>query len=315
MIANSNSIALVLAMRVVQGITVALIVVSKRAFFMDVYSGDRLKQYTSMFSIIWAMAPIVAPFIGGFLHHYFGWESNFYLLGAVALTILIFELAYGGETIKNFQSFKLSSFVDAYSSKLSKPDFVLSLVILGLSYSMVMLFNMASPFIIQQVFHESAVTTGNTALLSGMAIMTGGILSRSFIHTSLNVKMNILGPLFFVLSGVMIASFAIIPGLYTVMVTVTLMHVASGFTFNMFFTYALNRFSSHAGIVSGLTGGGAYIVTSLMSFTLVGILDVENLMMLGVGYLILTVLLAISFTLFTQAQKRPLIAVQPAEAK
>lgn len=313
-IANSDSITTVLAMRVVQGVTVALIVVGKRAFFMDVYSGDRLKQYTSMFSIIWAMAPIIAPFIGGFLHHYVGWKSNFYFLGAVALIILWLELAYGGETIKNFQSFKWSSFVNAYSSKLSKPDFILSLVILGLAFSMVMLFNMASPFIIQQVFHESAVTTGNIALLSGLAIMTGGILSRSFIHKSINSKMNILGPLLIALSGIMVGAFALFPGLLTMTVAITLMHVASGFTFNMFFTYALNRFGMHAGIVSGLTGGGAYIITSLMSFTLVGLLDVERLLMLGMAYFILSALLVISFALFTVAQKNVFVSA-PVEVK
>src|SRR4051812_15085270 len=52
-IAFAGSLTVVLAMRVIQGIAVAFVVVSKRAFFMDVYSGSALKHYTSLFAIIW----------------------------------------------------------------------------------------------------------------------------------------------------------------------------------------------------------------------------------------------------------------------
>ena len=51
-------------MRIVQGVSAAFVLVARRAYFMDTYSGDRLKHYTSLFSIIWATAPIVAPFLG-----------------------------------------------------------------------------------------------------------------------------------------------------------------------------------------------------------------------------------------------------------
>ena len=50
----SHQINLIYLMRVIQGIAVATIVVSKRAYFIDTYSGDKLKHYTSLFSIIWA---------------------------------------------------------------------------------------------------------------------------------------------------------------------------------------------------------------------------------------------------------------------
>ena len=71
-----HSIYMVYAMRVVQGVMVAFIAVGKRAYFMDTYSGEELKNYTSLFSIVWAVAPIVAPFLGGYLQSSFGWSSN-----------------------------------------------------------------------------------------------------------------------------------------------------------------------------------------------------------------------------------------------
>lgn len=73
------------AMRIIQGIAIAFIVIAKRAYFVDLFSGAKLKGYISSFSIIWACAPIMAPFLGGYLQSAFGWRSNFYFLGGLFL--------------------------------------------------------------------------------------------------------------------------------------------------------------------------------------------------------------------------------------
>ncbi|HEY5748830.1 MAG TPA: MFS transporter [Chryseolinea sp.] len=313
-IANAHSLPLVLAMRVIQGLAVALIVVGKRAFFMDMYSGEKLKHYTSLFSIIWATAPITAPFIGGFLHHYFGWESNFYFLGTATLIILALELQYGGETLKTSHPFKLRHLLKIYISKLETADFSLSLVILGLCFSMVILYSMASPFIIEQVFHQSAVTTGNCSLLSGLAVMMGGLLSKSSMRLSLYKKMSVAGPLLFALSILMIVTMHYFPSLLSMMIIVMALHIVSGFTFNSFYSHALGRFTTNAGIVSGITGGGTYIITSLLSYALVRILDVQNLVILGMAYLLIASMIAGSLILFIQAQRRTVVREQRASA-
>jgi DHA1 family bicyclomycin/chloramphenicol resistance-like MFS transporter len=127
-IALSKDIMLVYAMRILQGITVSLIIVGKRAYFVDIYSGDRLKGYTSMFSIIWATAPVVAPFIGGYLQESFGWSSNFYFLGVLALNFFILEYSFSGESLKNYQPFKFTAIRSVYGSMLGTWDFTLGLL-------------------------------------------------------------------------------------------------------------------------------------------------------------------------------------------
>src|SRR5207247_2579595 len=81
----TSSIHLIYLFRILQGITVAIIVVSKRVYFVDLFSGERLKNYTSLFSVIWSAAPIIAPFVGGYLQTTWGWQSNFYFMGGYAL--------------------------------------------------------------------------------------------------------------------------------------------------------------------------------------------------------------------------------------
>jgi MFS family permease len=64
-IATTQNIYLIYAMRVVHGITVGAVVVAKRAYFIDIYEGEKLKNYLSLFSIIWSTGPIVAPLLSG----------------------------------------------------------------------------------------------------------------------------------------------------------------------------------------------------------------------------------------------------------
>jgi DHA1 family bicyclomycin/chloramphenicol resistance-like MFS transporter len=310
-IAATHNISVLLGMRVIQGIAVALIIVGKRAFFIDIYKGTQLKHYTSLFTIMWATAPVVAPFVGGFLQHYFGWESNFYFLALVTLILLVLELVYSGETLKTPQPFHPRKLLSTYSSKLRTPDFAISLVILGAAFAVVTVYNMASPFIIQHTFHQSAVTIGNSSLLSGLALMVGGLLSKRFINHSLLTKMLIAGPVLLITATVMIVMMSFHPTLVLMMTMVILSHIAGGFTFNTFYTYALSRFSSNAGVVVGIVGGGTYILASVFSYAIVSTLEIQDALMLGFAYLVFAVVISVSFILFVTAQKRSL-AKEPA---
>jgi DHA1 family bicyclomycin/chloramphenicol resistance-like MFS transporter len=80
-----------IAARVVQGVAGATAVVVPRAAVRDLHAGDRAAQMLATMMIVLAMAPVVAPSIGGLLQHAFGWRSNFAFLavyGAVALVLV-----------------------------------------------------------------------------------------------------------------------------------------------------------------------------------------------------------------------------------
>ncbi|QEC74770.1 MFS transporter [Mucilaginibacter ginsenosidivorax] len=303
-IALSHSIQLIYAMRVLQGITVALIVVGKRAYFMDTYTGEKLKHYTSLFSIIWATAPIVAPFIGGYLETAFGWQANFYFLGIATLALFVLELVYSGESLKNYQPFKAKSILQVYWSTLSTLDFSLGLVMISLSYAMLIVYGMSSPFIIEHVFHLSPVVTGYCSLLSGVSLMTGGVISKTLIKKPLLKKVWIAIALQTAFAALMIVASAFKTNLVTLMMFTAAVHLLSGFVFNNIFAYCLGRFSKNAGIASGVTGGSLYIITSVFSYGIVNVIAIKNQEFLGIAYLTFAVLACITFALFVKVSKR-----------
>lgn len=284
MIAFSNNLQLIYTMRIVQGFTVALIIVSKRAFFVDVYSGDRLKKYTNTFSVIWAIAPIVAPFLGGYFQTTWGWQSNFMFLGFFGLAFLIIDLSIGGETMKVAQSFNVRSVLNVYGKMLKTTDFTSGITILGLTYGMVLLYGMCSPFLIEHQLHLSPTVTGYCALFSGVSVMIGGTLSRMMVKKPFVKKLAVAGIIQLTTVAVMIPLTMYYHNIGTLLLYVLLVHSTGGFIFNNFMSYCLIRFPQYAGKASGLTGGGFAVVTSILSSVLVSSVNITNQALLGVAY-------------------------------
>jgi len=302
-IALSHNIYIIYAMRILHGITVAFIVVGKRAYFMDIYAGEKLKHYTSLFSIVWACAPIIAPFLGGYLQASFGWQSNFYFLGFLALGIMILELIYSGESLKNYHPFRFRAIVGVYSSMLKAGDFTLGLVIIALSYSMLVVFGMTSPFIIEHLFHYSPIVSGYCALLSGVSLMTGGIINKILIRKHLVKKVLIAVSLQLIVAIIMIFVSGWKSNIFTFMPFVVLIHLGAGFIFNNVFAYCLGRFTKNAGVASGITGGSLFMITSFFSYGIVGAIAIKNQGLLGVVYFLLAALLLGALMLFRRAKE------------
>ncbi len=297
-ISLSSNIYTIYLMRIIQGIAVALIVVSKRAYFVDIYSGDKLKHYVSLFSIIWASAPIVAPFLGGYLQSSFGWRSNFYFLGGITIILAILEIAYGGESLKVFQPFKAKSIIEVYISKIKTQDFTIGLFILALSYSLLFLYGMTAPFIIEHVFHYSPVVTGYCSLLSGISLITGGIISKVLIDKPLLKKITVAFTLELFLALVMIGASSYVSNLFTLIAFTLIIHLLAGFTYNTFLSYCLGRFSKNAGMTSGITGGASYILTSLICYGIVSVVTIESPLLLGSTFLGIILTLMVALILF-----------------
>jgi MFS family permease len=289
-IANTQSMLLIYVMRVVHGLTTAAIIVAKRAYFIDMFSGDKLKHYLSMFSIIWSTGPIIAPFVGGYFQVAFGWKSNFYFLAGFGAILAVLEIIYSGESLQHYSEFAIKKITRIYADMIKTASFTLGIVMLGLAYGMVMVYNMTGPFIIEHKLHLSPVIAGYSSLLLGFAWMVGGLLGKATINkpffnrNALNIGLQL------VFVVVMLASIRFVDNLYSLLFFAFIIHVAAGFTFNNFFTYCLSKFPKNAGIASGLTGGVNYVIISFLSYGVVAVLPAKDEYNLGLSYLLMIVL-------------------------
>lgn len=287
LIMYTHSVTVILVARFIQGLSAGAIATSKRTFFIDAHEGEKLKHYLSIMSIIWSLGPIIAPFIGGYLEHLFNWRACFAFLGIYGLIILILELIYSGETIKHYHDLKLSSVMSKYITMIKTPDFIYGVIICGLCYSMVILFGLTSPFIVEHKMGFSPVVAGYVALILGFAWMGGGFLGKALIKKAFLPKIIKSNLIQFLLVAAMFFTAPLISNLATLIVFAFAIHVCAGFIFNNYFAYTLGRFPQMAGLSGGLTGGMVYVLCSFFSYGLTYTLNPESQSQLSVAYLAL----------------------------
>lgn len=303
LITHTHSVLLICLLRVVQGVAISILVVATRALFVDLYAGDRLKNYLSYFTIVWSCGPILAPFLGGYLEKLFDWQANFYFLAFYAAALLLFEVLYSGESIAEKKKINLRDNLNLYKMMLQNKLFILGILVLGFSYSIVMLFNMTGPFIIENTFHFSSVTIGYCTLILGFSWMIGGFITKKRMH--LDFVPRVIVPALFqaslIVALIVVSMFQ--QNLYIMVGFAFFIHIISGVLFTSFFTNSMLFFPKHAGTAGGLMGGMVYIVTSLSNFIVAISGKVSTQNGLAWRYFIFSVLLTLIIMYMWKLQK------------
>ena len=292
-ISLSSSITVISLVRVLQGVAISLMVVANRAFFVDMYQGEKLKNYLSYFTIVWSCGPILAPFLGGYLEKLFSWHANFYFLAIYGGILLLLDLIFGGETLINKKKFNLKEVALLYRNMLSNSLFILGIITLGIAYSVVMVFNITGPFIIENAFHQNSVVIGYCSLILGFSWMIGGILSKKLVLYSFKKRILFSALLQVVLIAVLLGIGFSYENLYVLIAFAFVIHICSGFLYTIFFTNSMLYFPNNAGIAGGLLGGLVYVITSITSYVISNFGHVNTQLDLTWRYLIMSVLLVV----------------------
>lgn len=139
----------------------------------DMYSQTEATKLISRVLLAFAIMPGIAVATGGWLVHFFGWESCFYFLSAFGLLVLGLS-AFLPETAKALDpsALHLASIFRGYRAKFKNSQLVFSAFILGLTSTVVYLFASQAPFVGIQVIGLSPPLFGtyNLIPLIGMAL-------------------------------------------------------------------------------------------------------------------------------------------------
>ena len=286
-IAASDDIGLICALRLLQGLLGAVAVVSKRTFFVDVFRGATLHRYLTWMTVVWSLGPICAPFIGGFVQTHWGWRANFVVLAVFSVLALVLECLGGGETLAKPQPIRPREVAVRAWGILRHGAFARGVLCVSAAYAMVMGWSMASPFIVETVYHRPPTTTGALALLMGLAWMSGGLIARAAMARSLVEKHRAA----VVAMACGIALLALTkwlppswPALETMAAVAFFIHVAAGLVFNIHFANVLSMFPQSAALSGGLAGGMAFLFTSLFSSVGVHLVNPQSALGMAVVY-------------------------------
>jgi DHA1 family bicyclomycin/chloramphenicol resistance-like MFS transporter len=256
--ALSFSIEMLIGARFVQALGGSGASVLARTIVRDMYEGTRVGRELARMASIMALAPLVAPLIGGVLQTAFGWRSNFVLLflfDAAALTMVWFLLP---ETLRQRapEPVSVGSTLRTYRRFLADTGFVIHLGIATCCLCGLFAWISSAAFVLQDIYGLSALAFGVAFAVGSSGYMVGTSIAARFVMRWGSGRTMGLGTAAMALSGlVMAVLLACTPfGAWGVIAAIGLYTIGMGLTLAQAQAGALLPYPNRAGAASSLLG-------------------------------------------------------------
>jgi len=290
----SPTILSMLVFRFFQGLACAFMMVPARAIVTDIYTGEKLKKMIGTTSIFFALSPIIAPFIGGYLQHFFGWHSNFmFLLIYIALVFTLTLLRYQ-ETISQKHPFVLSKLWHNYHRILRNKKFIRSSLFTSIVLGYFAMFVVTGPFLVQVTLKYSAIVYGHMALFLGVAWFLGTSLARLAFRYDIHLKTQIALIATLLISIMMLIKGYHVFNLWTLMIPTITLTILSGFKFPTYMAESLTIFPDIAASANGCLFSMTWLVFGAYTYA-ASFFNISTLIPISISYIVVSLLAIILY--------------------
>ena len=256
--AAAQSVDLLIAARLLQGISGSGAIVLARAIVRDVYSGVQAARELSLMGSISATAPIVAPMIGGVLQAGFGWRANFICMSVGGLIALLVAGRLLPETLRpdnRASPLSFFSMMRGYGAVARHRGFLVYLGIITTTYAGLFAWVSGDSVVLQGVYGLSAVAFGFTFALGAAGYMLGAMIAtRLVVRLGLDRTIGV-GVVVIAAGGLSLALAVAtgVPGLWLV-AAMALYLAGVGLAMPQAMAGALTPFPDRAGTAASLMG-------------------------------------------------------------
>lgn len=185
--AVATSLTMLVAFRAVQGMTAGAGMVVGRAVVRDLHDGPEAQRMMSLVTIAFAIAPAVAPVLGGWLHHYYGWRSVFVFMAAFSTAVGIWCSVSLPESlpVHKRQPFRPGYLLGAYWGALTQPRFLTACFAMAFAFSGFFLYVLSAP-----VFLLKHLGVSETGFFWLFGPTTGGMVIGAWLSGRLAGKLS-----------------------------------------------------------------------------------------------------------------------------
>jgi MFS transporter, DHA1 family, multidrug resistance protein len=281
-------ISFLLLARFLQGLTLGAVAVVIRAIVSDILPPEKLIRFGVLIGTMWGLGPVIGPILGGYLQFYFGWQAGFYFFALITFIGLTATFFIVPETHFNKHPLQLQTIQKNLSEVLRNRLFLAIVILMGLVYSLLIIFNIMGSFLIQSKFHYSAVFFGHLALYFGLVFLVATFVCRYLL------KSHPVEKLFFIVINL---SFLITLVLFAVSFLLTdsivLLALASGLVFficGFLFPMSMGKGMSLFRHIAGTASATMYLLNMLITSAcglLVSFINVQSIVPLICVYLLL----------------------------
>jgi DHA1 family bicyclomycin/chloramphenicol resistance-like MFS transporter len=173
--------------RAMQGVTAGAGIVISRAIVRDLYDGPAAQRLMSQITMMFALAPAIAPVIGGWLQTLFGWRSifAFLVLSTAALWLACWKLLPETLPPAKRQSLQPAYLGRTYWKVMTSPPFLFACAALSLNFAGFFIYVLSAP-----VFLMKHLAIPETGFLWLFGPAMAGLMSGSWLSGRLAGKVT-----------------------------------------------------------------------------------------------------------------------------
>ncbi|MGA8748315.1 MAG: multidrug effflux MFS transporter [Pseudolabrys sp.] len=181
--ALSTSIEMLIVARGVQALGGSGGIVLTRAIVRDIYSGPRAGRELSLIASVMALAPVLAPIVGGVLQTGFGWRAVFLTLVAAGLVGVIVVWMLLPETLKAraAEPVSMTSMFRSYRVVARNSSYLAYLGVTSASFAGLFAWISGAAFVLQGLYGLTPFDFGVAFALGSLGYMTGAALAARIV--------------------------------------------------------------------------------------------------------------------------------------
>lgn len=177
--AGAPSVELLVAARLIQGTAGAGGIVIARAVVRDLYDGALAARFFGLLISVTAIAPVLAPLLGGQLLHATSWRGIFAVIAGLGVVLFVAVLVGVRETLPKEQRHEagVGHTVRVFARLCSDRQFTGYALAGGLAFGAMFAYIAGSPFVLQEHFGLSPQVFSVVFATNGLGIVATGQLS------------------------------------------------------------------------------------------------------------------------------------------
>ena len=302
--AISGNIESLWLFRILQGLSAGAGLVVGRAIVRDRFQGPEAQRLMSQMTLVFGIAPAIAPVLGGVMLNLFGWRAIFWMLLALIIGVFVWAAKRLPETLPRAarQPLRPRALWRNYMSVIFRLDFALLASILALNFAGFFIYIAAAPGFLIDLLGVS--TWGFAWLFVPMigGIMIGAVLSGRFAgHRSPRQTVRLGYSLMAAGVAVNLATCWLLPaGVVWYVLPIFVYCIGTSLTMPSVTLLMLDLFPTMRGMASSLQGAVHFSLSAVVAGTIAPLL-VHSLGWLAIGMLVATVA---SFALWLAYQRR-----------
>lgn len=155
-----------------------------RAVVRDIFPRDQAAKVMSYMASAMALAPLVAPSIGGWFHAWFGWRSNFWLLAlfGVALLAMVWRLLDETNRHPDPTALDMGRMAENYATLLKDRTFIGYTLTLSVVFAGIFVYLSSSSFILIDAMGLDPKYFGFGFSMGSVGYLIGGFIAARVTH-------------------------------------------------------------------------------------------------------------------------------------